>query len=229
MIVVWSILYVILYLVTFILFFIILTISIGGLYTFFGGTKHIEVKPNIVSINNNFFAIVMLFISIGLPYFFFNGVLNYNPPFIPSDNPAISVEHADSRLKQLEEKEVYIEETLSNIENLTIKQITTELSNILDYVKELKNEAINQQLAIEKLEVKQINEQKKTDELIKKSDEVSKLTQPQLDAIKYLITEDANKQNSKSFWFGILISFPIGVFASVIANSLLKKIYRKKE
>jgi hypothetical protein len=55
------------------------------------------------------------------------------------------------------------------------------------------------------------------------------LTEPQLEAIKYLITQNSNEQNDKSFWFGIFISFPLGVFASIIANSLWRKINEKEK
>ncbi len=226
MIVIWSILYLLAYLVAFILFFIILTISIGGLFTFFGGKKHIEVEPNSVSINNNAMAIVLLFISIGLPYFFFGKILNYSPPFISSKTEVISSDNVDKHLIELNEKEKYIKNTISNIDNLTIKQISTELSKVLAYITDLKNESINQQAIVEQLRIQGITEKNKTEDLLKKSMEIEQLTQPQLDAVKYLITEDASKQNSKSFWFGILISFPIGVFSSIIANLLWKRIYR---
>lgn len=204
MIVIWSILYIIVYLFTFVLIFFILTIIIGGLFTFFGGKKHIELVPNTVTINNNATAFILMFVSIGLPYFFLNNVLNYSPPFIPTKTEIISSDNVDNRLKELAEKEKYIQNTISNIDNLTIKQISSELSKILEYVTELKNEAINQQTIVDQLKISGLEEKNKTDELIKKSKEIEKLTKPQLEAVKYLITEDSSRQSSRSFWFGIL-------------------------
>lgn len=228
MIVIWSILYIVAYLVAFVIFFIISTISLGGLFTFFGGKKHIVIKPNSISIYNKKLIIFFLFVSIGLPYFFFGKILNYPPPFITTRTEVISSNNVDKRLIELAEKEKYIQNTISNMDNLTIKQISTELSKVLEYVIELKNEAINQQTIVEQLKITGIDEKNKTDNLIKKSKEVEQLTKPQLEAIKYIITEDAAKQNTKSFWFGILISFPIGVFASLFANIFWKKVYHRK-
>jgi len=228
-IILYSILYIFLYFVAFILFFIVLTISLGSLYSFVSGKKQIEIEKNVVNINNNYFAIVMLFISIGLPYFSFNSLFNYSPPFIPSNNKVISADNVDKRLTELQNKEIYIQKTLNNIDDLTINEISEELTNILKYLNELKEESINQQQIIEQLNIKRINEKQKTDELIKKSQEVEKLTEPQLDAFKYLITQNSNEQNDKSFWFGILISFPLGVFASIIANTLWGRLNRKRK
>jgi hypothetical protein len=228
-IILYSILYIFLYFIVFILFFIVLTISLGSLYSFFSGKKHIEIEKNIVHLNNKKFVILILFLSIGLPYFSFNSLFNYSPPFILSNNKVISVDNVDKRLIELQNKEIYIQKTLNNIDDLTINEISEELTIILKYLSELKEESINQQQIIEQLNFKRINQKKKTDELIKKTQEVEKLTEPQLEAIKYLITQNSNEQNDKSSWFGIFISFPLGVFASIIANSLWRKINEKEK
>jgi len=227
--VLFSILYIFLYFVAFILIFIILTISVGGLYSFFSGKKQIEIEQNTVHLHNNYFAILMLFVSILAPYFVFNNVFNYQPPFIPIDNRVISSDNVDNRLIELQEKEIYIQKTLDNIDNLTINEISEELSTILSYLNELKSETVNQQQIIEKLNIKRLEEKQKADSLVRKTEEIEKLTEPQLEAVKYLITENSNEQNEKSFWFGVLISFPIGVFASIIANFLWGKLIRNKK
>ena len=229
MIIIWSILYLIAYLGAFVLCFILLTSAIGGILTFFWEGKHIEIGTGSLEVSNKLLVIALLFISIPLPYFLFLGVFNYNPPFIPPNVNVISSASLDNHLIELEQKEKFIEETLSNIENLTLNQISSEFSDILDYVKELKTTAVHQKRIIDKLENIRNDEKKKTDELIKKSEELERITKPQLNAIKQLITEDCNEQNAQSFWLGIFISFPVGVFASFIANYIWKRMYLKNK
>jgi hypothetical protein len=127
-----------------------------------------------------------------------------------------------------------INNTLSNIDNLTINQIQTELARTRDFVNKLKEEAELQNKLINDLKLQAYKFKTEADSASKIAQEIKALNQNQLSAVRYLLTEDADIKNTRSFWIGALISFPIGLMTSVLGNyfwGIIKRrlIYSIKE
>ncbi len=166
--------------------------------------------------------ILRYFVIFLLPMFYFIlSVFNYYPPnrideiFLESDNTA-KIELISNEVNQ-------IEKTLSNIENLTIAEIRKELNKTLLFTRELKEEAIYNQRLMTELLGKVEREKNRAQDAENFANEIEGLSDKQIEAIKHMITKDAYKQNTKSFWIGSILSFFTGILASYIASSIYSK------
>jgi len=156
-----------------------------------------------------------------IPYFIF-AFLNFNVPIgqeILKDNGSEKIEKLSNEIEDLTK-------SLGNIENLTLNQIQEILSNTLITISVLRDEAINQQNTILRLQQVAEVEMKKADKAKITADNIISLSKEQIEAIKILITNDAKDENIKSFWMGVLISLPIGFTASFLASIFLSKMKR---
>lgn len=218
--------------ILYVLAFLASALFIASLYVFFvdkivliiTGKGVNDSKQNIF-VSIPVYLIWILLIIVGPLYFL--RILGMDPPLGRNE---ISVENIDDKNQVigLNEEIEKINSTLSNIDNLTLNQIQTEFVRIRDFVNKLKEEIeLQNEMNIDlKLQAKKL----KTDveKTSKIANEIKSLNEDQLNAIKFLITEDANKKNIRSFWIGAVISFPIGVLASLFGNFLLE-LRRKKE
>ncbi len=166
------------------------------------------------------------FIVFLLPTFYlFLSLFDYYPP---NHLQEIFSKPDDSEKIELITNEVnQIEKTLSDIENLTISQIRIELNKTLIFTKKLKKEAIFNQKLFFELQKKIKNEEKRAQNAEELANEIESLSQKQIEAVKFMITKDAYRQNSKSFWIGSVVSFFTGILASYIASFMFSKFGKK--
>ena len=152
-------------------------------------------------------------------------------PFLQIDNRLLLKDSSNSvnanqplkKIEKLQSESQRIQNTLSDIENLTINEIQTELKNTLFFVEKLRAEAIQQEKLISDLRDTAEKEKTKVNESKQIADSVLSLSEGQIEAVKLLITDSSRKNSEKSFWMGVIISLPIGVIASMAGSFLIKK------
>jgi len=170
--------------------------------------------------------LMFAFVLFVAPFFVLTTV-GYEPP-LKKINIEISTDGKKSDINDLSNEIENISSVLSNINNLTINEIQTELIRTKDFVSRLKQEAINQHQIIENLRIQTQKSKEEAEAANKLNETVKALTNEELDAIQFLITKNANDSSIKSFWLGALISFPIGVLASIFATLIWNIINRKR-
>ncbi|MCP4648618.1 MAG: hypothetical protein GY853_00875 [PVC group bacterium] len=122
-----------------------------------------------------------------------------------------------------------VKKSLSNIDNLTIQEIQIILKDAGKSLEDLDNTILRQSKYIKNFKKSIDNEtndlittQKELDEAREIADNLKTLKKQELHAIKFLIIEDAKTQANRSFWIGVIISFPMGIFTSMIAGIIIK-------
>ena len=162
-----------------------------------------------------FFGIICLsFVS---TYFVFEYINYYPPVFVPIESPE---EQERIKVESLQEEIILLNQTLDNIGNLTLTEIQSVLERVRAIVVEAKEETENNIKIITQLE-----NQIQTEEIIARK--LNSLTKEQVELVKSLITSDLKEENESSFWLGVVISFPIGVLASIMASILLKLYFKE--
>ncbi len=162
-----------------------------------------------------FFGIICLsFVS---TYFLFEHINYYPPVFVPIES---SEEQERIKVESLQEEIFLLNQTLDNIENLTLSEIQSVLERVRALVVETKEETENNIKIITQLENKIHAE-----EII--AEKLNSLTKEQVELIKILIINDLKEENESSFWLGVVISFPVGVLASIMASILLKLYFKE--
>ncbi|MEM7104675.1 MAG: hypothetical protein AAF502_16180 [Bacteroidota bacterium] len=150
-------------------------------------------------------------------------------PVVGFDLNKISVEdYADNKIDKLTIEIEGINNALENIDGLSISEIKSELDKSLKYVKEIKEEAIIQQESINKLRLELAEQKEEADKSIKQANDLKNLSEDELMAIESLITANAVIENKKSFQRGVILSFPIGVLASLFATWIVMYLGRRR-
>jgi hypothetical protein len=167
---------------------------------------------------------ILLLTSIAAPFFLF-AMFDQYPPFIPFKK-SMSPDVLDVRTQALVSEAKRIRKALSDVEDLTIKEIHNELARTLDFIEKLQRESVYQQETIERLNQQITDTKEKAIDVERTANEVEAITAPQLEAVRSLITEDAKRESRKSFWFGVVLSFLVGVPASMIGGWLLRRTIR---
>lgn len=199
----------------------IYTVSIDNIYTRITG-HGVNEKDNIASTVVYTIWVITAFVS---PYPILKYGFEFPPPFLAQQEFAHDSQNRVSRLTDEAER---IQNSLSNIDNLTIGQIQSELSNTLKFVQKLQGEAENQEKVIADLKEKTAKEKASAEEMKSIADQMSSLSLGQIEAIKYIVTEDARNESKKGFWLGVLVSFPIGFAASLASSLLMAKIRKNR-
>ena len=147
-------------------------------------------------------------------------------PFINKSEIEIKLETESERLpkhiENLSSEAKRIRDTLSDINNLTINQVNSELKNTLKFIEKLEKEAIEQENFFKNLKISIENERKEAEEVQQIANSIEELTKPQLDTIKSLITADCKEETKESFWLSIYLSFAMGIATSLIASFITK-------
>jgi hypothetical protein len=105
-------------------------------------------------------------------------------------------------------------------EQLTLQQMRDLIDELRKYASEATALARAQDEQIARLRQAVDESGKKAREAETLAITMKLLTSEQLDAVKFLITNDANEQSTQYFLYGALVSFPIGVVSSVLASAL---------
>ena len=113
-------------------------------------------------------------------------------------------------------------------ESLTLQQ----LRNLVDKVKEYAAQAgeLNRIQETQIVTLRETVEQEtaKAKEAQDIAEKVKSITAEQLDAVKFIITKDANEQARQSFINGVITSFPLGVLTSIIGAALWDRFRPKR-
>ncbi len=149
--------------------------------------------------------------------------LHYRPPFLATGSHVASEGQPKDKSVALDAEARRIKDTLSNIENLSIKQIQTELQKALKFVERLQQEAVQQEQLVNSLIKSAEQHRREAEEAKALADNVSTVTKPQLEAITSLITANAKRESDRAFWAGVLISFPIGFLSSFLASWFFRR------
>jgi hypothetical protein len=202
--------------------FLLLAVIIGVLYVIIidpivqkrtGKGVSDDNQSNLISFPIYF---VWIILAIGGPLVILR-TFGLTPP-LSQNQIVIETKENKNQILSLNEEVEKINSALSNIDNLTLNQIQNELSRTRDFVYKLKKETELQNNVVLDLKLQAEKFKMEADNASKIAIEIKELNQNQLDAVKFLLTEDANSKNQKSFWMGAIISFPIGVIASIFGN-----------
>lgn len=188
-------------------------------------TKAFNKRPDGTVANWPVIPVMMPFIFSGLvAYYGLGAVFGRYPPPLAIEDARVTAD----KMGELETKAKGIQSRFSNPKALTIEQLESALAEVLVITREfsLLNEAQRKQISA--LQASVIEEQKKADEARKLAQEIQSLTSGQIAAVQLLITKDANESAERSFFIGILVSFPIGILASLIASWLYRRLGKEK-
>jgi len=116
---------------------------------------------------------------------------------------------------------VALQNTLENVDALSLREIKIGLSNAVTTLTGLQIEAETRNLALAQVRRTIDNEKTKLQQTQKLRQSIDALTEGQIDAVGSILTERSEQKSQKSFWIGSAISFPVGIAASLIASWLL--------
>lgn len=121
-----------------------------------------------------------------------------------------------------------LEEVIKNIENMTLGEIRSSILQAREFLEYLQAEhrenlralsELRRKLAEERDQVSSLERQRKTLESLKDQD---------IEVLSYLLARDAQRDKWSSFLLGGLLSFPIGIAASLLANYLFSHLAGRK-
>ena len=178
---------------------------------------------------------VAFFSSIFMSFFIAYGSLLYFGISFPIDTKGKRISDlgqnqslTSSEITDIDERAKSISESIKNIDQLTLSEITKIIGELSTFIEEYKEIASKQSEKIIVLEKAAIDANNKAEQAKKLLETIRSLTKPQLDAVKLLITEDATIQANRSFLTGVSLSFPIGIISSLIASWIMRKIKKDK-
>jgi hypothetical protein len=176
-------------------------------------------------LRNIIFVSVSLALLVSVFYIF--SYIGYQPPSVFGDGN-ISKGNTSEKINNLREEATRIRNTLNDIENLTLRQIQGELTSTLNFIEKIEKETSDQEKAF----VEIYNDYKivKTEvaDMMQFLAALDSLTEPQIEAVKLMITDNAKKESNRSFWIGVIISFPIGVCTSITGTIVMRRRKKKK-
>ena len=177
------------------------------------------------------YAVILLILFIA----FLPGVINYYLiPTIGFQAPPLQIQESvappPENREELKGKIGSLKQLLSSPESLTIAELITITKDTLSLTAELQSRAAEREKIISELKTELELERQKSREAENLAKEIQSITQEELQAVKLLISKDAKKEAEKSFYLGIVISFPLGILASLIAPFCYSKLgFRKKQ
>lgn len=130
----------------------------------------------------------------------------------------------DGALAELESKATSLRDALESPEDLTVKELQKALGDALALSDSVQRKALDQQSLVRTLRAEVELERSKTKESMRLAREVQALTKTQLDAVSFLIMQDARVEARRSFIYGILFSLPAGILASVMGAYVFRRV-----
>jgi hypothetical protein len=141
----------------------------------------------------------------------------------------IATENITDMMLIADQKALSISRGFEDPENMTIAQLRILIGEVKDYTEKVREISEVQTKKIAELKSTAEIETKKAEEAQKLAQTIKSLTNEQLDAVKFLITSDANTESRKAFIYGAIISFPIGIISSIVASALWERLGRRRE
>ncbi|MCJ7546952.1 MAG: hypothetical protein MUP30_09050 [Deltaproteobacteria bacterium] len=145
------------------------------------------------------------------------GYFKFYPKQLSSD---ISVDKVNKDLVKLQKNKEQLEKLLKSPESLTMSQIREIMNETLKFTYNLNEKSTQQQKLINHLREDLTKEKKRTEETLILTKQVQSVTKKQLDAVKFLITEDARTQSRNYFLYGLVCSFIITSVLTVAGTIL---------
>lgn len=198
-----------------------LSVPTGRLAAIRGGEKHYKREGNRISIGSVPGTIAML-VSLPLVYLLMTFETGFQPAFLFTP-PQSAMEPLPARIAALKSEALDIRRTLANIDNMTIAQIRNAFEKSLTLVEALHDESVNQHTQLESLRQELDAQRAGVAEVKATKESLEKLTKEQLALIESMLTQQAGRESEKMFWAGVIVSFPIGVVASLVAAWLFSK------
>jgi cell division protein FtsI/penicillin-binding protein 2 len=109
------------------------------------------------------------------------------------------------------------------MDDLSLAQIRETIETTRQYLTNLQIERDENTRLVVKLREEILENNNSLETLKTEAGRLEALKHADIDTLTYLLTRDAKSENTKSFLIGLVISFPIGVAASLIASYMFRR------
>ncbi|OHU90587.1 MULTISPECIES: hypothetical protein [Pseudoalteromonas] len=211
-------LYIIIYILSFISLFIIFQILSPifiGDHVFRGDLNQDE------EFLANFTLLAIVFISVLSSYF----LLKKIEPKQPIHTSIQALNQGAATHGDFEYESNRITSILSNIENLTLKQIHQEISTTLEFINKLKEETTQRANIIRSLQDEADKKQVEIDNVVNEIKQVKSISKEQLEAVSKVLTTQSKTASNRAFWLGVAASFLVGIVTSILATVLTDRLF----
>jgi hypothetical protein len=165
-------------------------------------------------------------ISFISPYFILQSWPGVVPPFLEGDSvprPPLVKTQLEEDLDRVAAAAEELNRAMNDPGNMTIKDMQKLMTKTLENIDILRKKIEEQQRQYAELASRVRVERRRAKEAQEQANQISSLTRGQINAMKIMLTEDAQDAAEKSFLYGVAVSFPIGILSSIIASMLYKK------
>jgi len=175
------------------------------------------------------FWLIYVFVAVICSYLLLSKVFNYNPPFSVFGNSSIRNEAIDQSLSKVESEVERLKSIFNNFEDVSLEQAPRVIEDALLLIKNLYEEGKKKERIIKELSKKIEDEKIRAKKAKDIAESFENLKNNQIDHLRILLTEDSRSQSTKSFWYGVLVSLPIGVISSLVAFWFTKRQARRQK
>lgn len=127
------------------------------------------------------------------------------------------------KANELNDKVKSLNKLVDNPDDIKLSELPKITEKVTTLVEEVKKQSEEQATTISNLVLEIERERKKADEAKTLISHLQSMTSEQLNAVKWVLTEDAKEEAKNSLYINLLSSFIFGVFASLIASWLFKR------
>jgi hypothetical protein len=139
----------------------------------------------------------------------------------------LSIIQISDAAKKLNEKLISLKKLVESPEDIKLSELPEITNKVISITGELQSQSNEQSKTISTLVSEVEQERKKANEAKLLVNTLQSLTKEQLNAVKWLITEDAKEAAEISFYKNILVSFIFGILASLVATMIYRKFGSK--
>ncbi|EGR1765261.1 hypothetical protein RII68_001852 [Vibrio parahaemolyticus] len=160
-----------------------------------------------------------IFILVSSPASFYSlSWMGLTPP-----KDSITAYEVSQKSKDLNDRLGSLNKLIETPEELRLSELPEITEKIITIAKDVQLQSEEQSEIIGKLRLDIETERQKANEARELIDTLQSLTNEQLNAVKWLITEDAKEETKKAFYSNLILSFILGVFASLLASVIYRK------
>lgn len=167
-------------------------------------------------------SVIIFFLALlltGAPFSYYT--LEYFNFTIPNKIPTTA--EVSLKAGELNDKVQSLKQLVDTPEDIKLSELPIITEKVTSLVEEVKKQSEEQASTISKLVLDIERERKKADEAKQLISHLQSMTSEQLNAVKWVLTEDAKEEAKNSLYINLLSSFILGVFASLIASWLFKR------
>lgn len=154
---------------------------------------------------------------------------NMCPPGFRVANVIRGADNAKEELADLQRVATDLEKAVADPERIRLTEVGSLLTKTFDFIRVLGERSREQQENIRLLQQEVEDAKSLAAESTRAADAIRSLTREQIEAVKLIITEDAARQSRRAFVIGAVVSFPIGVLASVVASLVFHRYFPRQE